>query len=327
MMGKDADNILYVRMFGEFSVGGRLEELLFAGRDVQDRGHAMRSIVYNARKRLRAFCLPGADYIRKQGGVYRWTEEIPVWEDAWEMERIYLEMKAESEPRRKLELCLKACHCYTGEFLETQARTDWAEKEAGRYRELFCKCMEEAVGFLREKKDYAVMEELGLYAAKVHPLAEWETVTMEALAASGRTEEARKFYDDTVSFYFQEQGMRPSRRLTGLLRSLGGQMGHPYAVFDEIQEELSEDRQEAPGGYICSYPVFEGADAGAKRPVGILDAVHDGRQQRQSGAGRACTGAVIRAAPRSHLLFGAAQRRCQPVWKGPVPGAAYEYDP
>lgn len=52
--------------------------------------------------------------------------------------------------------------------------------------------------------------------------------------------------------------MRPSRRLTGLLRSLGGQMGHPYAVFDEIQEELSEDRQEAPGGYICSYPVFEG---------------------------------------------------------------------
>lgn len=131
MMGKDADNILYVRMFGEFSVtwngkkiaggttetqfdcllqllihdrnqravGGRLEELLFAGRDVQDRGHAMRSIVYNARKRLRAFCLPGADYIRKQGGVYRWTEEIPVWEDAWEMERIYLEMKAESEPR------------------------------------------------------------------------------------------------------------------------------------------------------------------------------------------------------------------------------------
>ena len=290
MMGKDADNILYVRMFGEFSVtwngkriaggtaetqfdcllqllihdrnqravGGRLEELLFAGRDVQDRGHAMRSIVYNARKRLRAFCLPGADYIRKQGGVYRWTEEIPVWEDAWEMERIYLEMKAESEPRRKLELCLKACHCYTGEFLETQARTDWAEKEAGRYRELFCKCMEEAVGFLREKKDYAVMEELGLYAAKVHPLAEWETVTMEALAASGRIEEARKFYDDTVSFYFQEQGMRPSRRLTGLLRSLGGQMGHPYAVFDEIQEELSEDRQEAPGGYICSYPVFEG---------------------------------------------------------------------
>lgn len=290
MMGKDTDNILHVQMFGEFSVtwngkriaggstetqfdsllqllihdrdqgaaGSRLEELLFAGRDVQDRGHALRSIVYNARKKLRALCRPDADYIRKQGGVYRWTKEVPVAEDAREMDRLCLEMEAECEPRRKLKLCLNACRCYAGEFLETQARTDWAEKEAGRYRRLFCTCMEEAVRLLREEKDYAVMEELGLYAAKVHPLAEWETVTMEALAAQGRTEEARKFYDDTVSFYFQEQGLRPSRRLTELLRSLGGQMGHPYAVFDEIQEELSEERGVTPGGYICPYPVFEG---------------------------------------------------------------------
>ena len=111
MTGKDADNVLYVKMFGEFSVtwngkritGGSgagdtqfgtllqylihnrdrktdrsaLEELLFAGREIQDRWHAMRSIVYNARKRLRAACLPEAEYIRRQGSVYVWTE---VWQ-------------------------------------------------------------------------------------------------------------------------------------------------------------------------------------------------------------------------------------------------------
>ena len=292
MTGKDADNVLYVKMFGEFSVtwngkritGGSgagdtqfgtllqylihnrdrktdrsaLEELLFAGREIQDRGHAMRSIVYNARKRLRAACLPEAEYIRRQGSVYGWTDEIRVAEDASRMDGLCREMAVQSDEERRLQLCLEACRCYRGEFLEAQAKADWAEREARRYRELFCTCMEEAVKLLRKKKDYASLEALGLYAAKVHPLADWETVTMEALAASGRIEEARKFYDDTVSFYFQEQGMRPSRRLTELLQRLGGQMGHPYAVFDERQEELSESREKAPGGYVCTYPVFEG---------------------------------------------------------------------
>ena len=292
MTGKDTDNILYVRMFGEFSVmwngrkitGGSgagdtqfgcilqylihnrgeridrsiLEELLFAGREIQDRGHAMRSIVYNARKKLRSACLPEAEYIRRRGSAYEWTGELRVEEDASRMELLCREMETQNDPARRLELCLEACHCYKGEFLEQQTRAAWAEKEARRYRELFCSCMEEAVKLLRGQKDYIRMESLGLHAAKVHPLADWETVTMEALAASGRVEDARKFYDDTVSFYFQEQGMRPSRRLTGLLQRLGDQMGHPYAVFDEIQEELSESREEIPGGYVCTWPVFEG---------------------------------------------------------------------
>ncbi len=291
MTGKE-ENTLYVRMFGEFSVtwngkrifGGRgftetqsacllqllihdkgkgigrirLEESLFAGREIQDRGHAMRSIVYNVRKKLRKECLQEADYIRQQSGVYYWTDEVRTVEDAAGMECLCQEIREEKDPGRRLELCLDACHCYTGEFLGIQAKAVWAEKEARRYKELFCYCMEEAVGLLREQKEYICMKELGLYAAKVHPLADWETVTMEALAALGKIEEARKFYDDTVSFYMQEQGMRPSRRLTELLRSLGNQIGHSYTVFDEIQEALSESGEKLSGGYVCTYPVFEG---------------------------------------------------------------------
>ncbi len=292
MKEKDTDNILYVQTFGEFSVtwngkqiaGGsgtgetqficllqmllhaqkqgversRLEEAFFAGREIQDRGHAMRSIIYNARKRLRKCCLPGFDYIRRESGVYYWTDEIRTEEDAAGLDQLFTRIKIEEDPEKLLELCLSACYCYTGEFLGTQAKALWAEKEARRYREQFCFCMERAIELLRARKDYDRMEELGLHAARVHPLANWETVTMEALAASGRTEEARKFYDDTVSFYFQEQGMRPSGRLAELLRSMGDQMEHPYAVFDEIQELLSEEGEKTSGGYVCTWPVFEG---------------------------------------------------------------------
>ena len=289
---KNLNNILHVHTFGEFSViwkgkriaGGSgagetqflsllqlllheqgrgverklLEEVLFAGRGIQDRGHAMRSVIYNAKKRLRKLCLPELEYIRQEDGVYYWTDELRVEEDAAAMDRLFQRIETEEDPKCLLEQCLSACYCYTGEFMGSQGKALWAETEARRYRKQFCFCMEHAVELLREGKDYARMEELGLHAARVQPMADWETVTMEALATSGKTEKARKFYDDTVSFYFQEQGMRPSVRLTQLLRGMGNQLDHTYATLDEIQELLSGNEEGVFGGYVCNWPVFEG---------------------------------------------------------------------
>ena len=107
-------------------------------------------------------------------------------------------------------------------------------------------------------QDFFQMEELGVYAAKIDPLADWETVTMEALASLGRYEDARKLYEDTVQYYFNEQGLRPSKRLMEQFERLGMEMQHHYAVLDQIQEELSGRNDSFPGGYLCSYPVFQG---------------------------------------------------------------------
>ena len=80
---------------------------------------------------------------------------------------------------------------------------------------------------------------------------------MEALILMGRYTDARKLYDDTVDLYLQELGLRPSKRLMELLDKMGSQMGHHYAVLDDIQAKLSENSAES-GGYLCSYPVFQG---------------------------------------------------------------------
>ena len=76
-------------------------------------------------------------------------------------------------------------------------------REARRYRNIFCACMEEAVRLLRASQDFPQMRELGNYATSISPLSDWETVTMEALVAMGRYEDARKLYNDTVDFYFR----------------------------------------------------------------------------------------------------------------------------
>ena len=131
-------------------------------------------------------------------------------------------------------------------------------QEAKRYRALFCSCVERAVRQLRLTQDFPQMEELGIYATAINPLSDWETVTMEALVAMGRYEDARRLYDDTVDLYFQEQGLRPSSRMMELFEKLGTQMEHQYDALDDIQRKLSEGQADCGGGYLCAYPVFQG---------------------------------------------------------------------
>lgn len=107
-------DILYIRMFGGFSLTwngkqitgagksaesqfsylmqlllhereegvsrDRLEQILFEDREWHVH-HALRTVIYNARKKLRAAGLPESNYIEQQDGRYYWTTDIPVVEE------------------------------------------------------------------------------------------------------------------------------------------------------------------------------------------------------------------------------------------------------
>lgn len=235
-----------------------LEGVLFGERDINDIHHATRSVIYNANRKLKAIGLQDAHCIQQRKGVCHWTDKVTVREDAAEFERLYREAAGAEDPGRKLQLYLEACHCYKGEFLPAQTGLLWVAREARRYREMFCSCVDAAATLLKEYRDFEALRELGVYAATASPLSNWETVTMEALVAMGRYGDARKLYDDTVDLYFREQGLRPSPRMMKLFHRLGEQMENHYAALDEIQEKLSEEPGSEMGGYFCSYPVFQG---------------------------------------------------------------------
>ena len=235
-----------------------LERVLFEDRDIQDIHHVARSVIYNAKRKLRAAGLPDVNYIEQRKGICYWNPQVPVKEDAAEFERLYRQAEEASDREEKVKLYMEACHLYTGEFLPQQTGVVWVAQEAKRYRALFCSCVERAVRQLRLTQDFPQMEELGIYATAINPLSDWETVTMEALVAMGRYEDARRLYDDTVDLYFQEQGLRPSSRMMELFEKLGTQMEHQYDALDDIQRKLSEGGGNAYGGYLCTYPVFQG---------------------------------------------------------------------
>ena len=291
-MTESKPNVLYVRMLGGFSVrwngkliaGGskasesqltgllqilihnrktgvtrdRLEELLFEDREMSNVHHALQSVIYNTKKKLQKAGLPPLNYIEQRKGVFFWTDELELVEDAAEFERLFREAQESKDPDEQLALYLEASHWYAGEFLPGQTAVIWAAQEARRLKGLFCICAEHAAARLRENQDYFQMEELGTRAAKIDPLADWETLTMEALVSLGRYEDARKLYDDTVQFYFNEQGLRPSKKMMQQLERLGTGMQHQHEALDVIQGELTGRHDDFPGGYLCSYPIFAG---------------------------------------------------------------------
>lgn len=290
-MGKNGPDTLVVKMLGSFSLlyrgkslvgqkaaesqftylmqmvlhyrnkGGvsrkAVEDVLFGDRDVEDRKHAFRSILYNARKRLEKEGCPRADYIIQKDGMLCWTEEIPVEEDADCFEALCLAAREEKSSEERLSLLLEACNAYTGEFLGMYAGLIWAATESRRYRTMFYRCVEEIVELLRDRQDYITMEKVGRRASKMAPFADWESVTMEALIGTGKYEEARQLYADTVQLYFEERGLKPSQRLMDSLNQLGEQFEHPYEVIDSVKEKLAEPMGRS-GPYVCSWPVFQG---------------------------------------------------------------------
>lgn len=235
-----------------------LEQAIFQNIDLKNIHHSTQNVIYNAKKQLLRYGLPDVNFIEQKDGVYYFTDEIPVVEDAREFDRLFQLAEEEKDKTKKMNLYLDVIHLYDGEFLEHQASVVWIAKEARRYRELFCESVEKAAELLREKEEWFVLEDLGYYAAKVHPFAEWETLTMEALIATSRYEEAIRFYEDISDYYMSVIGLRPSARMQELMDYLGDQINHSYEVLDEIQEKLMEEDPDAHGGYACSYPIFRG---------------------------------------------------------------------
>lgn len=237
----------------------QMETELFADREVENVHHALQSVIYNAKKRLRKAGLPDINYIEIKNGIVYWTKEIEVWEDDSEFERLYKEVENEKDTDARIMYLEQMFKIYSGEFLTTRQSVMWVAAEARRYEAMFQECVKEAAAIYRSRQEYMQLESLGKYAAAMEPFAEWESLNMEAMVALGRYEEATNLYADTAERYFKERGVKPSKKLLDSLNQLGNQVIHSYEVLDNIQESLKEQGcAERKGAYLCSYPMFRG---------------------------------------------------------------------
>ena len=256
----------------------KLEEIVIGERDIDAPHTALRVIVYKTKQKLAQLGLPGKNLIYLEGGIYYWTPDIEIEEDAAEFEKLYneacaLEKQMPQEPEsaetvcderikeiedNMLELYIKALYLYKGEFLAAYTGETWIAQEARRYHIMFEKIINEAAYILRKRKQFKGLEKLGVYAAKVDPFNEWEELIMEAMVETRRYDEAEELYTDVVDYYLRECGIYPSSRLLEILEKYSNQMNHAHEILENIQEGMNEQEETERGGYFCSYPVFRG---------------------------------------------------------------------
>ena len=230
---------------------------LFGDRDVDDVSHSIRNIIYNLRKKLREFDFPDSQFVVKRGGIYYWADDIPVDEDSSEFEKSFNEAMAEKNSERKLELLVRTMYMYKGRFLAGNESSVWSVHEAERYRDLFAQTVNNAADIARDTHKFKLMQDIGVYAAKVDPFSEWEVLTLEALSGLGRFDRTERFYRETVDAYTAEYGGRTNSYVREFVNRIGLKLVIGHETLAEIQEKMRDDSSHDRRGYYCSLPVFQ----------------------------------------------------------------------
>lgn len=224
-----------------------LQDALFGGRrnSIEDAAHAVRSVVYNANKKLDHAGIPGRPHIVQTKGVCRWSGEAGIAEDAREFEKAAEEALSSGDVR-SLEA---ACYLYKGGFLDGCANAVWIVSEARRYRELFTKCADEARRQLEAAREYGRLHALAAHAASACPFSNWEQVSVRALNAMGRHSEAMELHESAARKYFQEQGVKlaPWQTIQSVEKSDWHWAGTP---LDEIRGALDASDHSPLVGYM-----------------------------------------------------------------------------
>ena len=234
-----------------------IKSTLFEDRDIEDVSHAIRNVLYNMRKNLKAHGLPDASFVKQSRGVYYWTDEIPVVEDAREFERLVSDALMETDLQKQAALLAEACSSYSGRFFAGRDNVPWIYQEGERYRALFGQAVTLLSDYYRDTHKFKDMYDLAIYAASVDPFAEWEITAVEALTSLGRFAEAERYYEDTVDLYLREYGERSNEHVRDFIRRLGEHLFHDHESIEEIQSKLTDQDDQGGRGYYCSLPIFQ----------------------------------------------------------------------
>ena len=236
-----------------------MKESLFADREVEDEQHALRNLIYNVKRKLLANGLPDVSYIKQSKGLYFWTDEIGIDEDAARLSAHYAAASAAEDPLEKIAELEEALRLYTGPFLGGWNTIPWIAQEGRHYHDLFRECVLEIAELLRRTQDFKKLRSIALYATSVDPFAQWEVLQLEAEIALGNYDGAQNLYDATVEAYIHEYGKRTSANVQELIRKLNEHMLYPLDEINEIQNKLTRPATEGGGGYYCSFSSFQEA--------------------------------------------------------------------
>ncbi len=232
-----------------------LIRILYGREEIENGNASLNSAIFRLRKNLKKAGLPDCEYVILQDGRCRWNKEIPVEVDVLQFEQLIQDGQAEKDISRRMDLYLKACRLYTGEFLPGLVGEEWAKIRNVSCQELYTAVLTRLCEWLMQQERFEEVYQLTGTAAAIYPFGNWNLYRIDSLIAMSRCSEALKVYEDVTRLYFDELGLPPSREMLERAHTMAERLSQSEEVFPDIQQRILE-RGKEEGAYYCTYPNF-----------------------------------------------------------------------
>ncbi len=233
-----------------------LADALYGREEVENKNGSLNNTIFRLKKQLKSAGFPDAGYVVIKRGMCRWEDEaIPVEVDALEFERLIQEGREKTDRDEKMELFLRACRLYTGEFLPSMIGEDWVAVRNVRYQDMYAESLQQLCEWLQEKGRFEDIFQLSSTAASIYPFNDWALWQIDSLIMMSRYREAMAIYERVTKLFFDELGLPPSPEMLSRARLMADRISQSSGVIQDIRQRIRE-RERMPGAYYCTYPSF-----------------------------------------------------------------------
>ncbi len=285
------DDVLVIRMFGEFSISydrkvitdrinrskktwtlleylitfrdrdisqNEIIELLWPDDEIDDPANTLKTLLHRVRSSLALLGFPDTKrLITSHGGTYAWNTSIPCDIDTERFEQLLGEAyAAQTAPSDKLQKLLDATEIYKGDFLLKNALDSWIVPISTYYRSRYMKAATDVTDMLIERGDYDRLVEFCQRVVTVDPYEESiHYCIIKGLFETRRHQQALAHYAYVSDLFYGKFGVSLSSELTELYKQMIENSEVIEMDINVIKEKLQEDNGTL-GSFYCEFEVF-----------------------------------------------------------------------
>jgi len=234
---------------------------IYPHKKYNDPGAVMRNQLYRLRQEL-AFDNKEASLANNlvySSGRYRWDNRSWCTTDAEQFESLVDKARelAREHPAESISYNLEALKLYKNGYLADFTDSDWVIPFRSHYHDLYLSAVLELGALFKKKKAYRDISYICEQALAIDYFDERvHIILIEALLASGLTNQARAHYDEATSTFYREMGIKPSSAMKSLYRAIKHQSGDYELNPALFAEHLTANIDNCEGACIVDPEVF-----------------------------------------------------------------------
>lgn len=236
-----------------------LIELLWEDESSENPAGALKVLLHRVRKILEELEYDGEEsLIVQRRGTYAWNQNVKYAIDTDLFEDYCKKAMSDTlSEEERISLMLDALDCYKGDFLPKNSCETWVIPISVYYHSLYVKTVNEVCVLLKNANRYSDIEHVCLRALSIEQLDEKIYLQLiNALACSGKQQEAIKQYNNVNDLFFTKFGITPSDELKSLYREIVKTSQNFELDLDTIKGQLKE-KEIASGAFFCEYEFFK----------------------------------------------------------------------